>query len=236
MISLRKLLFVVPAFVAVGVAAACGPYSTPTVCGTQPQQLPQTYYYEPVTNSNGQTTYVMRCVANSQAYGTSLSVIEGKIQVQTADGGKMICEKMSIPVNGVEPVTVSVAEKEIRLASGKDVKGGDLLQASAQKITRMGVEGATLVLEGNAKLVYVRQGKKIDVSTDLLSVNLSTGQVISELEVKPVKPVPPPILTPAAPTEPQAGPVTTFPPRGTAAPRVRETEPDRDPPSLSPRP
>ena len=43
------------------------------------------------------------------------------------------------------------------------------------------------VQEGNAKLVYSRKGKKIDVATDLLQVNLSTGQVISELNAsKPV--------------------------------------------------
>src|SRR5207247_3764802 len=83
---------------------------------------------------------------------------------------------------GVDPAEVSVAGKLIRIASGKDVKEGSFLQASAEKVTRTATDGAQLVLEGNAKLLYVRKSKKIEVSTDLLSVNLSTGQVLSEMD------------------------------------------------------
>src|SRR5687767_5337458 len=106
--SLRKLLIVVPVFVAVGIATACGPYTSPTCCCPQPAQAPQAYYYEPVTNSQGQTTYVMRCSASPQTMGTSLSVVHGKLQVQTADGGRMTCEKLTVLVNGVDPLDVSL--------------------------------------------------------------------------------------------------------------------------------
>ena len=81
--------------------------------------------------------------------------------------------------------------------------GLHILHASAQTVKRIGDEGATLVLEGDAKLVYVRGGKKIEVSTDLLSVNLLTGQVISELELKPVTPILP--LAPLDTRPPQTG-------------------------------
>jgi hypothetical protein len=118
-----------------------------------------------------------------------------------------------------------VAEKLIKITSGKDVKDGDLLQATAQKVTRSGPEGATLVLEGNAKLVYSRQGKKIDVSTDLLSVSLLTGQVISELNApKAVTPIPPPGCTTSAPL-----------PSVTAPPAFRKPSPyEARPPLPSP--
>jgi hypothetical protein len=69
---------------------------------------------------------------------------------------------------------VSVANNLIKISSGKDVKEGSFLQASAEKITRTATDGAQLLLEGTAKLLYVRGGKKIEVNTDLLSLNLLT--------------------------------------------------------------
>jgi len=170
--------------------------------------------------------------------GTSLSVLDGKILVQTADGSLMVCEKFTILVGGAEPAEVAVNEKLVTITSGKKTCPGmccmqsagsstDCLQASAQKVRRIGAEGATLVLEGNAKLLYVRQGKKIDVATDLLQVNLSTGQVISELEMKPVTPLPSEVPTPVVPIEPQTGPKTSFP-RGTST-EPRGGELDRAP-------
>jgi hypothetical protein len=105
---------------------------------------------------------------------------------------------------GVTPADVTVSGKLIKITSEKDVKGGTILHASAQTVKRIGAEGATLVLEGDAKLVYVRGGKQIEVSTDLLSVNLLTGQVISELELKPVTPILP--QAPTTTAAPQSGP------------------------------
>ena len=69
---------------------------------------------------------------------------------------------------------MSVANNLIKISSGKDVKEGSFLQASAEKITRTATDGAQLLLEGTAKLLYVRGGKKIEVNTDLLSLNLLT--------------------------------------------------------------
>jgi hypothetical protein len=135
--------------------------------------------------------------------GTTLTVLDGKLQVQTAEGARMSCERLTILVSGVEPADVTVFGKLVKITSAKDVKDGTILQASAQTVKRSGAEGATLGLEGDAKLVYVRGGKKIEVSTDLLSVNLLTGQVISEMELKPVTPILPP--APLA-TTPQPGP------------------------------
>ena len=57
------------------------------------------------------------------------------------------------------------------------------------------------MLEGDARLVYVHQGKRIRVSTDLLSVNLASGQVICEMQVKPVTPVTPCCVTGSAPAQ-----------------------------------
>src|SRR4051812_26514028 len=121
--SLRKLLFVGPAIVAVGVAAACGPYPAPSwPAPSYPSaQAPPTLYYEPVTNAQGQTAYVMRSIPlppPTQAAGTILSVVNGKLHLQGADGSKMTCEKLTILVSGAEPSEVSVAEKLIKITSG----------------------------------------------------------------------------------------------------------------------
>src|SRR5438874_6391813 len=117
----------------------------------------------------------MRCTYAAQGPKTTLSATSGKIQVQTADGGKMTCEKLEILINGVDPLAVTVVDGAVQVNTGKEVKEGCFVQASAKKVSRIGPDGATLVLEGNAKLVYSRKGKKIDVATDLLQVNLSTG-------------------------------------------------------------
>jgi hypothetical protein len=230
--SLRKLLYVAPLFIAVGVAAACGPYAPPaqplslvsyadsgTICVQAPAPSQTGYYYEPVTNPQGQTYYVPRAIPTSPPpgfSGTSLSVRDGKLQVQTADGARMSCEKLTILVNGVDPAEVSVADKLIKITSGKDVKEGSFLQASAQKVTRTSTDGAQLILEGDAKLLYVRKGKKVEVSTEVLSVNLLTGQVISELDApRPATPVPPTTTDgpaappPPPPTAPATDPLTS---------------------------
>ncbi len=192
--SLRKILFIAPVFV-VGIAAACGPDSrscnpgAPASIPPMPAQAPVvTYYYQPVTNAQGQTTYVVRTTTAAvppSVAGTSLSVLNGKLHLQGVDGSKMSCEKLTILVSGVEPAEVSIADKLIKITIGKDVKDGDFLQATAQKVTRTGTEGGTLVLEGSAKLVYVRKGKKLESAAEGISVNLSTGQVVSEMGAMP---------------------------------------------------
>ena len=59
--------------------------------------------------------------------GTSLSVLDGKIQVQTADGARMSVEKLTILVGGVDPAEVAVAGTQLKISSGKDVKDGSFL-------------------------------------------------------------------------------------------------------------
>jgi hypothetical protein len=249
--SLRKLFLVAPVFIAVGIAAACGPYGTPNcpVTSYPSAQTPQAIYYEPVTNAQGQTTYVVRTITAtvpSSVAGTSLSIVNGKLHIQGADGSKMTCEKFTILVSGAEPAAVTVVDKLIKITSGKDVKDGDFLQATAQKVSRIGAEGATLVLEGDAKLVYTRQGKKIDVSTDLLSVNLMTGQVISELNApKPATPIPPsdgdgssapppPVTAPPAFRKPSPYEGSTQPLTSTGTPRCDAPPVTGSPPPAPP--
>ena len=242
--TLRKFLCLTPIFIGAGIVMACGPYSAPScpVAAYAPPQPPQTLYYEPVTNPQGQTTYVMRTmVTPSQVAGTTLSVVKGKLQLQGADGSRMTCEKLSILVNGVEPAEVSMYEKLIKVTSGSDVKDGNFLQATAQKMTRTGAEGATLVLEGGAKLVYVRKGKKLEAAAESISVNLSTGQVVSEMGAMPaaencVRPAPPG----AGPSGPPASgyPIPSTPyynaPAPTALP-LTETSPSPAGSSAQPR-
>lgn len=274
MISPRKLLFVIPAFVAVGVAAACGPYIGPlcnqpaptsppsgiSMPGPQTAQWPAPSTGRPtpcipppapdtpptqITAHAPRPRVVYEYPAGSGVPGTSLSVLDGKLLVQTVDGSRMACERFTILVSGAEPAEVAVAEKLVTITSGKQCPGlcctpsgssMDCLRASAQKVRRVGAEGATLVLEGGAKLVYVRGGKKIEVATELLQVNLLTGQVISEMELRPVQPIPSEVPTSVVPTEPQAAPKPSYP-RGTAPETSTPgTEPAREPLTPAPRP
>src|SRR5262249_53933775 len=141
----RKLFFVAPVFVVVGIAAACSAYAPPTCPADPPPpaQQPRTYYYEPVTNAQGQTYYTLRyapATTTPQVPGTVLSIVNGKLHLQGMDGSKMTCEKFTILVSGVEPAEVSIADKLIKITSGTDVKDGNFLQATAQKVTRSGAE------------------------------------------------------------------------------------------------
>lgn len=128
--------------------------------------------------------------------------------MQTGDGARMNCEKLTILVGGADPAEVSIASTQIKISSGKDAKESSFLQATAQKLTRTGTDGAQLILEGDVKLLYVRKGKKIEVSADQVSLNLLTGQVLSEMDAP--KPTAPPVL-PSAPLPPATVPQATQP-------------------------
>src|SRR4051812_41983817 len=96
-LSLRTLL-IVPAFCVVSLT--CGAYQPPA-CVPQvsyAEPFPPTYYYyQPMSNGQGQTTYVVRTATGLA--GTILSVVNGKLHVQGIDGSKMTCEKFSILVS-----------------------------------------------------------------------------------------------------------------------------------------
>ena len=224
-LSLRKLLLVVPVFIAVGIAAARGPYVEPDTrppspsgssTSSQPAQSPPSASERstpPQTNSPlpPPTQCPMPTPPPapppmqpgiSAAFSVpdwKLSIMEGKLHLQTVDGARSTCETMTILVNGSEPIKVAISDNVIRLTSGTDAPGCLVfLQASAQKVTRIGPDGATLILQGTAKLVYVRRGKKIDVSSDQISVNLTTGQLV--IETEPPRPVPQPSVQPCCTT------------------------------------
>jgi len=202
--SLRKLLLVVPVFIGVGIAVACGP--TPTTSCLPAQN--GVYYYEPITNAQGQTYYAPRFAPTATppgAPGTNLSIVDGKLHLLGMDGSKMTCEKFTILVNGVAPAEVTVNDKLIKITSGSDIKDGTFLQATALRASRSGPDGAVVTLQGDAKLVYVRKGKKLEASAEAISVNLATGQIVSEMGVMPAgedcgpRPSTPPSTAPCTP-------------------------------------
>src|SRR6059058_445812 len=130
--SLRTLLFVAPAFVAAGIAAACDPYigplcnqPTPTsppsgisMPGPQTAQWPAAPVAEqarpcipppapyapppqitvPAPRQRVVVEYPLGPAPGVS--GTTLSVLDGKLQVQTAEGARMSCEKLTILVSG----------------------------------------------------------------------------------------------------------------------------------------
>ncbi len=202
---LRPLFVLVPVFVAVGIVAACGTYPPPTC--TTPAPQPQVYYYP----APGQQP-----VPPPSVPIWNLSVLDGKLQLQTVEGARSICERLTVLVSGVDPVEATVAGQRIQIAGGKDTVGSTFLQASADRVTRTGAEGAVVSLEGNAKLVYARNGKKADISADRIAVNLATGQITSEMDVpQQVTPIIPPPVQPVGtcPSTPAVlTPLTSAPP------------------------
>src|SRR5262245_44856825 len=126
-LSLRKLLYVAPMFIAVGVAAACSPYigplwkqptppSTPTGISlpqvaqsptppaepqsTTPQNVPPPL---PPTEQPSPTTPPATQPDSPAAFATpgwNLSMVDGKLHLQTVDGMRSICEQMKILING----------------------------------------------------------------------------------------------------------------------------------------
>src|SRR5262245_40662917 len=225
----RLPLALAPLVIAVGIAAACGPYGRPgtqppapsssqsviPAPGPQPAQSPCITPTQPPAEPGMRSdtppppppvqtplptlpqpqpySSQMSPAPLSTASGWTLSIVEGKLHLQTADGSRSTCEKLTILISGVHPIMVAVCENQIRLTSGKEEgRSSDFLRATARKVSRSGPDGATVILEGNAWLVYVRKGKRIDVSTDLVSVNLATGQVISEMDA----PKPAPVIQP----------------------------------------
>src|SRR4051794_19095820 len=109
--SLRKLLFVAPLFAAVGIAAACGPSGRPgppPAPGiSMPSQssncspFPQTTVPAMPPRGTCETPPLPSPLCSVP--GTSLFVFDGKLQVQTADGARMACDKLTILVGGAEP-------------------------------------------------------------------------------------------------------------------------------------
>jgi hypothetical protein len=147
----------------------------------------------------------------------NLSVADGKLQMQTPDGGRSLCERLTIVVTGVDLVEATITGQRIQLSSGKDAPGGTFLQASADRVTRTGQEGSIVGLEGNAKMVYARGGKKADISADRVSVNLMTGQIVIDMDAPPQ-----PVLPGQRMVQPCAGTCPATPP---VMPPVTSTSP-----------
>lgn len=177
----------------------------------------------------------------------TLTAADAKIHVQTSEGMRSTCEKLSFLINGSDSVNVSLAGKQVRITSGKDVKNADTLDGTADRVVRSTTDGGFLTLEGNAKFFCSRHGKKMEATADRISINLTTGQIVSEMgpqlpvpQVQPVYtpdcPIPPTVPAPASATGvvPSTTPAPSAP--SPSAPMSSVTEdPLIRPQSLSPR-
>jgi hypothetical protein len=165
-----------------------------------------------------------------------LSADGNKVRIQTADGAQATCEGLTIAVGGSEAVKVTVSDKRINVESGIEPQIGnthDSLRASADRVTRAGPDGMTLTLEGNARLMLVRKGKKADLVAERIAVNLVTWHVESDLtgSVPPSPLIGPPCsVTPCPAT---SYPVGTAPLAPSTTPN-QGTEPEGPPPSGRP--
>jgi hypothetical protein len=116
-----------------------------------------------------------------------LTVEEGgaKVQVQTTDGMRATCEGLTIHVNGVDPLRVSILGKQIQAHCGaQECLAGnncDAIQLSANRVSRSGPDGAILTLEGNAKLLCIRKGRRAEVAAEWICLHLVTGHIDCEM-------------------------------------------------------
>src|SRR5437763_15785486 len=97
-------------FLAVGHCQAQNPYGNypaPVPSPTPGGMAPQTYYAVPATAG-------VTC-------GWTFSVVDGaKLQIQTADGMRSSCERMTLQATGAEPVLLSVTDKQVLVQSAPD--------------------------------------------------------------------------------------------------------------------
>jgi hypothetical protein len=137
-------------------------------------------------------------------------VVDGKLQLQTSDGLRALSDRLTLAVGGCEPVQLTVNGSQIRIQCGESSERTekDNLRGSADRLARIGPDGATLVLEGNARLQCLRRGKKAEVATDRITVNLTTGHMENELGAPQVQPVIVPAVEPSRPASPIPGPAT----------------------------
>jgi hypothetical protein len=124
-----------------------------------------------------------------------LSVVDeggAKVQIQTSDGMRATCEGLSIQVNGVQPLRVSVQGKQVlALCGSQECQAGtgcDAIQLSGDRVSRSGPDGALLTLEGNAKLLCIRKGKRAEMAADRISFHLITGHIDCEMGEQPPAP------------------------------------------------
>src|SRR5262249_17384372 len=125
--------------------------------------------------------------------------------VQAGDGTGATCERMSLKVDGAALVLVSVEGKQVQLRAGADCRDGgdrDCFGASADRVTRGGPGGATLTLEGKAKLRWTRKGKSTEAAAGGVAVNRLSGHVEAEVGAPPAIAPPPPEPTPVSPCSP----------------------------------
>jgi len=107
--------------------------------------------------------------------------MEGKVQVQTSEGVIGWVDKLTLPVGGSELVQVTVNGAQLHVVYGEGrEEDRSTVSGSADRVTR-GNDGPTLVLEGNASLQCHRKGMKAESSADRITVNLTTGQIVSDV-------------------------------------------------------
>src|SRR5690349_2896791 len=72
-------------------------------------------------------------------------------------------------------------------------------QAAANVMTRTGPDGSQFTLTGNARLVCVRLGKRVEVATERIRFNLLSGHVECDLGAAPCVPQTPSVVPCSAP-------------------------------------
>jgi hypothetical protein len=134
-----------------------------------------------------------------------LSAAGGKLQLQTSDGARATCDGLTISVSGAEAVEVLTEGQQIVVRSGVSSPGvaaQETLRGTSDRVSRSGPDGQVLTLEGNARLVVVRKGKRAELVSDRIAVNLATGRVEADLGGSTPPAAPYPAVTPCAPPPP----------------------------------
>jgi hypothetical protein len=105
-----------------------------------------------------------------------VSAEEGKTRLEVAGCGEtsMTCESLVLKVSGSSPLKVTVADKQVQISNS-------YLKATADSLARMAGDDC-LVLEGNVRLDYHKDGKHTETAADRVVIGLTDGS----LKIEPV--------------------------------------------------
>jgi hypothetical protein len=148
-----------------------GPFPAPAVMGTYPAQPYPVPVGAPMPPPVIPCSMAMPVPAPAPQCLMKVVTEEGKSCLEVVNGGEtqMTCDSLMLKVPGSSPLSVTVAGKQVQLSS-------HCLKASADRVARPAGEEC-LILEGNVRLDYHKDGKHTETTADRVVVGLADGSL-----------------------------------------------------------
>jgi hypothetical protein len=102
----------------------------------------------------------------------------GNLHFSPDSGEEKDCSNLITPDGSGKDLRFGVLGKQVHLHRGKDRWSDvakDCLEATATKMTREGVSGERLILQGNARVRLAIDGERTEVSAERIALDLQTG-------------------------------------------------------------